>query len=117
MVSMMSAGGDGKLKDGVVVTPTFPSSGNTFNYTVDRDCKTIIITFVRHGYQGSSISLTGQGIQRLHYSTNFVNASFGTWGAMFLVAYGVNIKKGTTISMTGSGNINSGGSVQVCYIN
>lgn len=100
----------------VTISPTF-SSSNTASYTLDRDCKVLYIVFIRHGYGGSSISISGPNVSSLSYTTNFVNASFGNWGAMFLVAYGLNMKKGNVLNMSGSGNINAGGSLILGYVN
>ena len=114
MAGLMYPGGSSKVE---VQTHTQSwSSGVPTSYILQYDCKCCIVRYSRSGYGGSSVSVSGSGFSSLGSFDTTTEHSFGKWGKLYGISYGINQKKGNVVTLNNSGNLNAGGNVYAVYI-
>lgn len=115
-MSLMSVGGGSSKVEVTIATQSVANGTPTSTYTFTRDCRTAIVFASGSGYgPGTCIYQSGTtaGISQLVSTGYFTEHSFGTWGTMYYVGFGTNIKKGTNVTLTA---FQQGGSITVRYI-
>lgn len=114
MAGLMPAGGATKVK--VQTHSQKWSSGVPTSYVLQHDCKCCIIRYMRYGYEGSSVSVSGSGFSSLGSFDTTKEHDFGNWGPLWGISYGVNQKKGNVVTLNNSGLLNAGGDIYAVYI-
>ena len=109
-------GGTSKVKE-TSGSKSVPNGTSTSTFTFQQDAKVVIVTATGSGYgPGTCIKQSGStgGIVQLVSTGYFTEHSFGTYGPMYYVGYGKNVKKGTNVTLTA---FQQGGTITVRYIN
>lgn len=89
---------------------------STATVTFSKNAKVVIVTATGNGYgPGTSINQKSStaGFSQLVSAGNFTEHSFGTWGPMYYVGYGLNVKAGTNLVLQA---FQQGGSISIRYI-
>lgn len=88
----------------------------TATITFSKDAKVVIVYASGHGYgPGTCINQKSStaGFTQLVSTGNFTEHSFGTWGPMYYVGYGINVKKGSNLVLQA---FQQGGDITILYI-
>lgn len=88
---------------------------NALSFNTSKACRVLVVWATRNGYKGSKISVTGNGMTNVVSADNCTNQSFGDWGPLYCAGFGYNIPQGTNVTISGSGNINEGCTIEVRY--
>lgn len=113
--------GNGKVTANNTVSQTTNSQSvanevSTATVTFTKDAKVVIVNASGNGYgPGTCINQqsSSAGFAQLVSTGYFTEHSFGTWGTMYYVGYGINVKAGTNLVLR---DFQQGGSITIRYI-
>lgn len=113
--------GGGKVSNNNTVSQTTASQSvangtSTATVTFTKDAKVVIVIATGNGYgPGTCINQqsSSAGFDQLVSTGYFTEHSFGTWGTMYYVGYGINVKAGTNLVLRA---FQQGGNITIRYI-